>query len=46
MNRIFSNLLLVLILITTAGCDTVMTSEPLGHESMELDPEEWNGKWI
>ncbi len=37
---------LILAIILLAGCESVMTTQPMGEMVVELSPEQWQGTWL
>ena len=41
-----SMFVLILAIIFLAGCESVMTTQPMGVTVVQLNPEQWEGTWL
>ena len=44
--KLKSVLVLILVIILLAGCESVMTTQPMGETVVQLSPEQWQGTWL
>lgn len=44
--KLRSVLVLVSVAIFLSGCESVMTTQPMGETVVQLNPEQWEGTWL
>jgi hypothetical protein len=44
--KLKSVFVLISVFIFLTGCESVMTTQPIGETVVQLDPEQWQGTWL